>query len=79
MISIKYGLMGINYTTVSACSTSNTAFMDALTYIRLGKAKVIIAGGSEAAGCYGGIDRRVYGYEGHVDAQRRSTACFEAF
>jgi len=48
MISIKYGLMGINYTTVSACSTSNTAFMDALTYIRAGKAKVIVAGGSEA-------------------------------
>jgi len=48
MISITYGLMGINYTTVSACSTSNTAFMDALTYIRLGKAKVIVAGGSEA-------------------------------
>jgi 3-oxoacyl-[acyl-carrier-protein] synthase II len=48
MISIKYGLMGINYTTVSACSTSNTAFMDALTYVRLGKAKVIVAGGSEA-------------------------------
>src|SRR6201996_6714065 len=48
LISIKYGFMGINYTTVSACSTSNTAFMDALNYIRLGKAKVIVAGGSEA-------------------------------
>ncbi|GGA96713.1 beta-ketoacyl-ACP synthase II [Puia dinghuensis] len=48
MISIRYGFMGINYTTVSACSTSNTAFMDALNYIRLGKAKVIVAGGSEA-------------------------------
>jgi 3-oxoacyl-[acyl-carrier-protein] synthase II len=48
MISIKYGLMGINYTTVSACSTSNTAIMDALNYIRLGKAKVIVTGGSEA-------------------------------
>ena len=48
MISIKYGFMGINYTTVAACSTSNTAFMDALNYIRLGKAKVIVAGGSEA-------------------------------
>ncbi len=48
MISIRYGLMGINYTTVSACSTSNTAFMDALNYIRLGKAKVIVSGGSEA-------------------------------
>ncbi|WP_217603857.1 beta-ketoacyl-ACP synthase II [Chitinophaga sp. GbtcB8] len=48
MISIKYGLMGINYTTVSACSTSNTAIMDALNYIRLGKAKMIITGGAEA-------------------------------
>ncbi|HTI08873.1 MAG TPA: beta-ketoacyl-[acyl-carrier-protein] synthase II [Puia sp.] len=48
LISIKYGLMGINYTTVSACSTSNTAIMDALNYIRLGKAKVMVTGGSEA-------------------------------
>jgi 3-oxoacyl-[acyl-carrier-protein] synthase II len=48
MISIRFRLMGINYTTVSACSTSNTAIMDALNYIRLGKAKVIITGGSEA-------------------------------
>lgn len=40
--------MGINYTTVSACSTSNTAIMDALNYIRWGKAKVIVTGGSEA-------------------------------
>jgi 3-oxoacyl-[acyl-carrier-protein] synthase II len=48
MISIKYGLMGINYSTVSACSTSNTAFMDALMYIRAGKAKVMVSGGSEA-------------------------------
>lgn len=49
MISIKYGLMGINYTAVSACATANTALMDAFNYIRLGKAKVIISGGSEAA------------------------------
>lgn len=48
MISIKYGLMGINYTTVTACSSSNTAIMDALNYIRWGKAKVIITGGSES-------------------------------
>ena len=48
MISIKYGLMGINYTTVSACATSNTAIMDAFNYIRWGKAKVMITGGSEA-------------------------------
>lgn len=48
MISIRHGLMGINYTTVSACSTSNTAIMDAFNYIRLGKAKIIVTGGSEA-------------------------------
>lgn len=48
MISIRHGYMGINYTTVSACATSNTAIMDAFNYIRLGKAKVIITGGSEA-------------------------------
>ena len=48
LISMKYGLQGINYTTVSACATSNTALMDAFNYIRWGKAKVIISGGSEA-------------------------------
>lgn len=48
MISIKYRLMGINYTTVSACATSNTAIMDALNYIRMGKAKIIVTGGSES-------------------------------
>lgn len=48
MISMKHHLMGINYTTVSACATSNSAIMDAFNYIRLGKAKVIISGGSEA-------------------------------
>jgi 3-oxoacyl-[acyl-carrier-protein] synthase II len=48
LLSIKYGFMGINYTTVSACSTSNTAIMDAFNYIRLGKAKIIVTGGAEA-------------------------------
>jgi 3-oxoacyl-[acyl-carrier-protein] synthase II len=48
LISMKYRLMGLNYAVVSACSTSNTALMDAFNYIRVGKAKVIIAGGSEA-------------------------------
>jgi 3-oxoacyl-[acyl-carrier-protein] synthase II len=47
-ISIKFGLMGINFTTTSACATSNTAIMDAFNYIRLGKAKVFVTGGSEA-------------------------------
>ncbi len=48
LISMKFGLMGINYTAVSACATSNTAIMDAFNYIRLGKAKVFVTGGSEA-------------------------------
>ncbi|MGM8363706.1 beta-ketoacyl-ACP synthase II [Flavobacterium sp. ARAG 55.4] len=48
MISMKFGLQGINYTTVSACATANTAMMDAFNYIRMGKAKVFITGGSEA-------------------------------
>ena len=48
MISIKFGLQGINYTTVSACATANTAIMDAFNYIKLGKAKVFVTGGSEA-------------------------------
>lgn len=48
MISIKHGLMGINYTAVSACATANTAIMDAFNYIKLGKAKVIVTGGSES-------------------------------
>jgi 3-oxoacyl-[acyl-carrier-protein] synthase II len=48
MISMKFGLMGINYTTISACASSNTAIMDAFNYIRMGKAKAFIVGGSEA-------------------------------
>jgi len=48
MISIKFGLQGINYTTVSACATSNSAIMDAFNYIKWGKAKAILTGGSEA-------------------------------
>jgi len=48
VISMKYGLRGINFTTVSACATSNTAIIDAFNYIRWGKADMIITGGSEA-------------------------------
>ncbi|RQO30024.1 beta-ketoacyl-[acyl-carrier-protein] synthase II [Taibaiella sp. KBW10] len=49
LISIKYGLRGINYTTASACSASNTAIIDAFNYIKWGKADIIITGGSEAS------------------------------
>src|SRR5687767_770053 len=48
-IAIKYGFMGLNFTTVSACATSTTAVIDAMNYIRWGKADVIVTGGSEAA------------------------------
>jgi 3-oxoacyl-[acyl-carrier-protein] synthase II len=48
LISIKYGLMGINFTTASACASANSAIMDALNYIRWGKAKIIVTGGADA-------------------------------
>lgn len=47
-ISIKYGLRGPNYVTVSACASSNNALIDAFNLIRLGKADLFISGGSEA-------------------------------
>ncbi|WP_224487813.1 beta-ketoacyl-ACP synthase II [Robertkochia flava] len=49
LISIKYGFMGPNYTTVSACASSANAIIDALNSIRLGHTDVVITGGSEAA------------------------------
>ena len=48
-ISIKYGFMGPNYATVSACASSNHAMIDALNLIRLGKADMIVTGGSECS------------------------------
>lgn len=48
-ISIRHKLRGPNYCTVSACASSNTAIINAFDTIRLGKANVMIAGGSEAA------------------------------
>ncbi|MFB9057188.1 beta-ketoacyl-ACP synthase II [Mariniflexile ostreae] len=48
-ISIKYGFMGPNYTTVSACASSANAMFDALNSIRLGHCDVVVTGGSEAA------------------------------
>jgi len=48
LISIKFGFMGVNFSTVSACASANTAIMDAFNYIRFGKAKIIITGGSDA-------------------------------
>ncbi len=47
-ISIKYGLRGPNFSTVSACASSNNSLIDSFNYIRLGKANMFISGGSEA-------------------------------
>lgn len=47
-IAMKYGFMGPNYCTVSACASSNHAMINALDAIRLGKADMIVTGGSEA-------------------------------
>jgi 3-oxoacyl-[acyl-carrier-protein] synthase II len=49
IVAIKFGFMGINQTVTSACASSNNAMMDAFNYIRLGKADIIVTGGSEAA------------------------------
>ncbi len=49
VISIRHRLHGPNYCTVSACASSNTAIINAFDTIRLGKAMIMIAGGSEAA------------------------------
>ncbi|TAE13485.1 MAG: beta-ketoacyl-[acyl-carrier-protein] synthase II [Bacteroidetes bacterium] len=49
VISIRHGLRGLNFSTISACASSNNAIIDACNYIRLGKADMIITGGSEAA------------------------------
>ena len=55
MISIKYGFRGPNFTTVSACASSSNAIIDALNYIRMDFADIILTGGSEAAVTYAGI------------------------
>ena len=55
LISIKYGFRGPNFATVSACASASNAMIDALNYIRLGYADVMITGGSEAAVTKAGI------------------------
>ncbi|MEM8567367.1 MAG: beta-ketoacyl-ACP synthase II [Bacteroidota bacterium] len=54
-IALKYGLRGINYCTVSACASATSAIMDAFNYIRWDKAKLMVAGGSEAPITQAGI------------------------
>jgi 3-oxoacyl-[acyl-carrier-protein] synthase II len=54
-ISIIYGFHGPNYATVSACASSTNAIADAFNLIRLNKANIIVAGGSEAPICISGV------------------------
>lgn len=49
IISIKYGLRGVNFSPISACATSTTCLIEAFNYIKWNKADMIISGGSEAA------------------------------
>ncbi len=55
IISIRYGLKGPNYVTTSACASASNAIVDAYDQIRLGRADVMLAGGSEAAICPTGV------------------------
>ena len=48
-ISIKYGFRGPNFGTVSACASSTNSIIDAVNYIKLGKADIFVTGGSEAS------------------------------
>ena len=55
LVSIEYGFHGPNYSVASACASSTNAIIDAAIIIRLGKANVMVAGGSEAAVTAAGI------------------------
>lgn len=54
-IAMQYGFRGPTITTVTACASATHAMIDAATYIRLGKANIFIAGGSEAAITQAGV------------------------
>lgn len=49
LVSMRHGLRGPSYVTVSACASSNNALIDAFNYVRLGTCKIVVSGGSEAA------------------------------
>jgi len=54
-ISMRHGFRGPNFAVVSACASSTHAIIEASNYIRLGKADIIVAGGSEAVICDAGV------------------------
>ena len=55
IISIRHGLKGPNFATVSACASSANSLIDSLNYIRLGYSEIIVCGGSEAGVTIAGI------------------------
>lgn len=54
-ISMQHGYRGLNFAVVSACASSTNALIDALTYLRLGRADAIVVGGSESPITEGGV------------------------
>ena len=54
-ISMRYGLRGINYATVSACASATHAIINAMDAIRLGRNDIVVTGGSEATVTVAGI------------------------
>jgi len=54
-ISMRHGFRGPNFAVVSACASSTHAIIEAFHYIKLGKADVMVAGGSEAVVCDSGV------------------------
>jgi 3-oxoacyl-[acyl-carrier-protein] synthase II len=54
-ISMRHGFRGPNFAVVSACASSTHALIEATHYIQLGKADVMVAGGSEAVVCDAGV------------------------
>ena len=54
-ISMRHGFRGPNFAVVSACASSTHALIEAFHYIKLGKADVMVAGGSEAVVCDAGV------------------------
>ena len=49
LISMRYHFTGVNFATVSACATANHAMLCAVDAIKLGRADIVVTGGSEAA------------------------------
>lgn len=59
LISIRNGLRGPSYVTMSACASSNNALIDSFNYIRMGLVDVMVSGGAESAireVCHGGFN-----------------------